>query len=125
MQPSRINAQVRAHFATEQISVDVQEYERLTDGIKQVLASSDSRMLLSNPNQAIFSAVPVNQRILVESPVNLMKVIKNSVEAEGIRHAHIRDGAAVIKYLHWLDENIDSGNVTELSGSDVLGDFRR
>lgn len=59
------------------------------------------------------------------SPIVLMKVIKNDVEAEGMRRAHIRDGAALIKYLHWLDANIDNSSITELSGAARLNQFRR
>lgn len=54
----------------------------------------------------------------------MQKVIKNPIEAEGMRNAHIRDGAAVIKYLHYLDTNVDTMRITELSGADVLQTFR-
>lgn len=55
----------------------------------------------------------------------MMKVIKNDIEAEGMRRAHIRDGAALIKYLHWLDQNVDKIQITELSGAARLREFRR
>lgn len=42
-----------------------------------------------------------------------------------MRNAHIRDGTAVVKYLHWLETEVDSGNVTELSGASKLFGFRR
>lgn len=82
-------------------------------------------MLLSDASEAISAAVPVERRITAESPIILMKVIKNSVEAKGMRNAHIRDGTAVVKYLHWLETAVDTGNVTELSGAAKLLEFRR
>jgi len=33
------------------------------------------------------------------------KAVKNETELRGIRQAHIRDGAAVVKFLCWLDKN--------------------
>lgn len=124
--PSRITATIQAHFVTEGLVVVERDYDTLTTGIQSVLAAaSDAKVLLSTPSQAIYSTVPVDRQVTISSPVNLMKVIKNAVEAEGMRRAHVRDGAAVIKYLHWLDENIDSSVVTELSGAAQLGLFRR
>lgn len=54
-----------------------------------------------------------------------MKSIKNNVEADGILAAHIRDGTALVRYLHWLDENVDIMTITELSGARQLEFFRR
>lgn len=54
-----------------------------------------------------------------------MKSIKNNVEAEGMKRSHIRDGAAIVRYLHWLEENVDVLNITELSGAKKLEQFRR
>lgn len=54
----------------------------------------------------------------------LFKVVKNAVEAEGMRNAHIRDGVAVIKYLHWLETNINKIKIMELDGSRVVSAFR-
>lgn len=59
------------------------------------------------------------------SIVAKMKAVKNSVEAQGIRNAHIRDGLALVRYLHWLDLSIDTDNITEISGAAKLAAFRR
>ncbi|MZR31266.1 M24 family metallopeptidase [Sneathiella sp. DP05] len=54
----------------------------------------------------------------------LPKAIKNTVEIEGSRRAHVRDGAAVAKFLHWLSINGPTGNVDELSAEAKLRAFR-
>lgn len=82
-------------------------------------------MLLYRTSQAINAVIPADRRINADSPIVMMKVVKNEVEAEGLRKAHIRDGVAVIRYLYWLEMNVDSGTVTELTGPITLGDFRR
>lgn len=83
-------------------------------------------MILSRTSQAIYWTVPNDRRIAITySPVNLMKVIKNDVEAKGLINAHTNDGIALIKYLHWLETNVDSQTITELSGAEKLAQFRR
>lgn len=54
-----------------------------------------------------------------------MKVIKNDIEAKGIRNAHYRDGAALVRYLYWLENEVDAQNITEISGAEKLAQFRR
>lgn len=54
----------------------------------------------------------------------LPKAVKNPVEVEGMRKAHIRDGAALCKFLCWLEKAVPAGEVTELSAADKLEEFR-
>lgn len=62
--------------------------------------------------------------ILKKSPITLFKACKNKIELAGFRACHIRDGVAMVKFLHWLDETVPKGSVTEISASDKLGEFR-
>src|SRR3546814_5351183 len=38
----------------------------------------------------------------VADPTRVPKAIKNPVEIEGMKQAHLRDGAALTQFLHWL-----------------------
>ncbi len=58
-------------------------------------------------------------------PCQLPKACKNAVELEGARQAHIRDGAAVAKFLHWLEAEVPAGKVDELGALDRLAAYRR
>lgn len=69
--------------------------------------------------------MPPDRLMEAESPVLKMKIIKNENEAIGMKRAHTRDAAAVIKYLHWLDTEIDSQSITEMKGAEKLKFFRR
>ncbi len=62
--------------------------------------------------------------IYKESPVTLMKACKNAVEIQGFRNCHIRDGLAMVKFLHWLEKTVPEGGVTELTAADQLETFR-
>lgn len=58
-------------------------------------------------------------------PAILMKACKNPVEAAGTRAAHIRDGAAVARFLAFLDREIPKGALDELSAESRLEEIRR
>jgi len=62
--------------------------------------------------------------IYKESPVTMFKAQKNAAELEGFRKCHIRDGVAMVKFLHWLENAVPKGGVTEISASDKLETFR-
>ncbi|CAL4984223.1 unnamed protein product [Urochloa decumbens] len=95
---------------------------------------------------ALYSKLSPDQVLALQSPIALPKAVKNSTELDGLRKAHIRDGAAVVQYLAWLDnqmqenygasgyfseikgahkkENIKGTKLTEVSVSDKLEGFR-
>jgi len=60
-----------------------------------------------------------------EDPCILPKAIKTTAEIKGARAAHLRDGAAVSRFLAWLDEYSPSGRGDEISAAMKLEDFRR
>ena len=60
-----------------------------------------------------------------DDPCTLPKAIKTEAEIEGARAAHRRDGAAMARFLAWLDEVAETGRVDEVSAAIKLEDFRR
>jgi Xaa-Pro aminopeptidase len=57
-------------------------------------------------------------------PTILPKAIKNAVEQQGHRDAQARDGAAVTRFLHWLNREGPSGAIDELTAAAKLKAFR-
>ena len=58
-------------------------------------------------------------------PIGLMKSVKNEAEIAGAREAHRRDGAAMARFLAWLDREAPSGKLTEIDAVAALESFRR
>ncbi|MFC4350002.1 aminopeptidase P family protein [Fodinicurvata halophila] len=58
-------------------------------------------------------------------PCQLPKAAKNETEVAGTRAAHLRDGAALCRFLYWLDGAAARENLTELEASQRLLEFRR
>lgn len=61
----------------------------------------------------------------IEDPCALPKACKNDAELSGIRAAHVRDGAALTRFLAWLDQESLKGGLTEMSAADQLENYRR
>lgn len=57
-------------------------------------------------------------------PCALPRARKNETEVDGARNAHMRDGAAVTRFLHWLDTEAQSGEIDEITAAKKLESFR-
>lgn len=58
--------------------------------------------------------------------VEEMKAVKNSKEIDGLRHAYMRDGAAFVRWLAWLEEKMSQGyEITEYEAAWRLTEYRR
>ncbi|KAK6194070.1 vacuolar protein sorting-associated protein 45 [Pestalotiopsis sp. IQ-011] len=62
----------------------------------------------------------------IRSPIEDHKAVKNTTELEGMRQCHIRDGAALVEYFAWLEDQLISQKATidEVQGADQLEAFR-
>lgn len=62
--------------------------------------------------------------VRLADPARLPRAVKNEAELAGSRAAHRRDGAAMAKFLHWLDAQ-EPGAVDEIAAVRALEGFRR
>jgi len=62
----------------------------------------------------------------IRSPVALAKSAKNETELEGMRQCHIRDGAALIEFFAWLEEQLIKKNskLNEVQAGEKLDSIR-
>jgi Xaa-Pro aminopeptidase len=60
-----------------------------------------------------------------DDPCRLPKACKNPGEIEGMREAHLRDAAAMVEFLAWLDVQTPRGTLTEIDVVKSLEGFRR
>lgn len=115
------------------------EVRHALEEIADVHATDDlARDLVAFKNQSVLldqgSAADALTRIVAESggkptrtadPITLMKAVKNNAEIAGTRAAHLRDGAAMTRFLCWLDHEMPSGKLTEIDAVKALESFRR
>jgi Xaa-Pro aminopeptidase len=62
---------------------------------------------------------------VADDPAALLKAVKNKAELAGARAAHIRDGAALTRFLAWFAEAAPKGGLTEITAAEALETFRR
>ncbi|XP_015369362.1 PREDICTED: xaa-Pro aminopeptidase 1 [Diuraphis noxia] len=124
----KLDSTVPEHFKSENLSVIIQPYDKLHTFFNDILASDNSKTgkvwVSDRSSYNLVNIVPKSNRISKPTPIPLMKAIKNSVEINGLKNAHIKDGAALCSYFAWLEENISLGNLTEISVAEKLLSFR-
>lgn len=120
--PEKITEEVAEYLQTQQ--VNVQPYDEVENYLKKL----NIRNLSLNPNKtnyAIYSALnPSCKMIREESPVALLKAIRNEQEIAGIHAAMQRDGVALARFLMWLEKAVATGQETELSVDKKLHECR-
>ena len=61
----------------------------------------------------------------VKNPTELLKAVKNPVELSNMEKIYMKDNVALTKFIYWLKTNIGKNEITEISASDRLEEFRR
>ena len=74
-------------------------------------------------NYALYKNIPC-KTVECANPTILMKAMKNPVELENIKEAHIKDGVAITKFMYWIKTRYDKEVITELSAADKLTSLR-
>ena len=107
----------------KQLGVFIKPYHNFFDHLSML--KSQSILIAPNSNQSIFEVVK-NDNKIIEKPVpgNLMKAVKNETEQQGFRTVMVRDGVAMVKFLHWLTHNVGKEEMDEYSIGLKLHGFR-
>ncbi|MEG1562571.1 MAG: aminopeptidase P family protein [Bacteroides sp.] len=120
--PEKVTKEVEDYLTNQH--VNLQPYLEA----ENYLSKLNIKNVLMNPvktNYAIYSAVNPQCKVLRgESPIPLMKALRNEQELAGIHAAMQRDGIALVKFLKWLEETVPSGQESELSIDKKLHEFR-
>ncbi|WP_286313165.1 aminopeptidase P family protein [Romboutsia ilealis] len=121
---NKIGGDIRAELSKE--NVQIKGYEEVYEFIKNIDENEVVLIDTSKVNYAIYNNIPSNvQKIEERNPSILFKSIKNEVELKNIRNSHIKDGVAFTKFMYWLKKNIGKIEITEISATQKLEDFRR
>ena len=119
----KIDAEVRQHLGN-----GVRLHDR--NAFEGALGELHGKTVAVDPERAvaaIFEALDkAGAKIVpVRDPTILPKAVKNAVEIAGQKSAQHRDGAAIARFLRWVEEEAPKGEVDELKASDHLEALRR
>ena len=100
------------------------------DDLPGALAALKGKSVVIDPAQSsawYFEALSAAGATVVrsEDPCALPRACKNAVEVQGTRNAHVRDGAALTRFLHWLATEGQINPLDEISAVRKLEGFRQ
>ena len=79
----------------------------------------------STTSSELYNSIPGGMKIIEDISIPArMKAVKNKVEVESIGKAMIKDGVALTRFFFWIEHNIDSVPMSELSLSEKLTHYR-
>ena len=125
----KLSPEVSAYLKAEGIKVE--DYEQVENGLKQYFEYN----ILLDPNEVNYRLYEVVRRqesgvrskveiIEGESPVKRMKTVKNATEIAGFKSAMLKDGIAMVRFLHWLKPAVEAGGQTEITIDQKLTSLR-
>ena len=115
---TKVDDAMRKTLADE--GVNVRGYDEIIPALKGL--EPDVKVLAdaSKLTAALMNALEKAEIIRAENPSTMMKAIKNDVELDNLRKAHVKDGVAVTRLMYWLKQNVGKIPMTEISVSDKL-----
>ena len=118
---TKLNDRILEEF--KKVNVTLHPYNDIYEDIKKLDASETALIDPMKMNYALYKNIPCK---IAESanPTILMKAMKNDVELENIKEAHIKDGIAITKFMYWIKTRYDKEDITELSSADKLTSLR-
>lgn len=108
----------------ERTGVTVMPYDGVYDMVEGL---KNEKVLLEKCriNYAVYRLIDGSNKVIDRiNPTASMKAVKNDVEIENEKRAHIKDGVAMTKFIYWLKKNTGRIPMDEISVSDYLGKLR-
>jgi len=123
VEPEKVSAEVRQHLGNGVRLHDRSEFEAALGELGGKTVAVDPERTVA----AIFEALEQAKAkvVAVRDPTILPKAIKNEVEIAGHRAAQERDGAAIARFLKWVEAEAPKGELDELTASDRLEALRK
>ena len=124
LQEEVLDDTVKAYLQENHIST--RPYEDIYEYVKTIPATAKVLMNESGVNYRIHNSLADGIEVINQvNPTELMRAVKNPVEVDNTRNAHVKDGVAFTKFMYWLKTNIGKIPMTEISASDYLEERRK
>lgn len=108
----------------EECHTSIYPYNDIYDYLKNADASLTYMINESIVNSYLLECIP-GKIIHAANPSTLLKAIKNDVEIENTRYAHLMDGVAVTKFMIWLKDEIKLREISEYEINEMILKFRK
>ncbi len=103
----------------------VRPYAVFYDALQEMRAET----VLYDPTAVNYSMVKRidghTKKICAKNPSELLKAVKNPVEIENTKRAHIKDGVAFVKFMRWIKTRAEQESPTERQAAAFLLERRK
>ena len=117
----KITDEVAKHLKS--YNIKVVDYDKVEHYLERI---STLKNVMIDPNKVcdtLATAMPCG-KVFTASPVAALKGVKNDVQIEGFRSAMERDGAALVRAFRRIENEVASGNLTEITVAEYLAEER-
>ncbi len=117
-----LSDEMKAYF--KQLSVTVCPYNEIYTAVRQL---RNQKVLLetARTNYAIVKNLDSSNTMIDRmNPTALLKAVKNPVEVENMKKAHIKDGVVMVNFIYWLKQNVGKDTITEVHAQEYLDSLR-
>ncbi len=123
--PEKVTDDLRMHLGNQ---VQIEPRNTFYTALAALGGAGRKILVDRNTNNAkVFNTLKVSGATVIEGqdPCILPKAVKNETEQQGSRDAHVRDGAAIAEFLHWIETEAPKGGIDELTAVERLWAFRK
>ena len=117
----KVNSLFNRNFKSVEL-LDIKYCSKILKKIKK------KNFIIDDNSCSIFFKAIINKNNKIldqQDPIYFFKAVKGKQEIKNIKKAHIYDGVALTKYLFWLKNNFNKKNITEITASNKLLEFRK
>ena len=123
IQKGSLNAEQERNLAENGVLLD--DYLNVYDYMKTL----DAESIWVNDQKtsyALMENIPAAVHVIKGmTPAAYTKCVKTAKEQECIRNAHLKDGAAMTKFMYWLKQNAGKVEMSEISVAEKVLEFRK
>ena len=117
--PSKISASVKDSLASD--DVFLADYGEINDHLSRIPDDASILVDVDQVSMSLFEQLPDTCRIIEKAnPAIALKAIKNDVQMTRIRETAVKDGVAMVQFLHWLETTADREQESEVSVAEKL-----
>lgn len=112
--------------AISEHQVHIHDYQHLSTALN-LLSSNTTLIYTAKNTDSLLTSQMKTELKLVDRPCPItdMKARKNPTELANMEETLRQDGVAVVKFMKWLDDQVPSGQVTELTAEHTLMGYRK
>ncbi len=119
--PREIDATVQEHLGPDVSIRDVADFEAALEGLTGPVGVDPATAPVMVADRLNAAGI---ETVAAADPCILPKARKSEAEIAGTREAHLRDGAAMVRFLAWFDKRAPEGGLTEIDAVKRLEEER-